>query len=336
MRQWNFCSLLHHNTFGIEAKARLFVEYDSQEELQGFLRNTAVKDKILHIGQGSNLLFTKDFDGTVLHSLLGGISIEEEDENNVVVKAGAGIAWDDFVSFCVNHGYSGLENLSLIPGEVGAAAVQNIGAYGAEVKDFIVQVQIVNLSTGEEEIKKKSDCDYSYRYSNFKGPWKDCYAVTYVYFQLNKVFHPNVNYAAIQSLVEQMEPKLVSASAIRQKIIDIRRKKLPDPNVLGNAGSFFMNPIVEKKAFDELHKKYVDIPYYNVDNGVKIPAGWLIEQCGWKGRNLGGAGIYEKQALVVVNLGGATGKDIVRLSDQVCQDVYDKFGIQIKPEVNWI
>src|SRR5574344_1304300 len=141
MRQWNFCSLLHHNTFGIEAKARLFVEYDSQEELQGFLRNRVVKDKILHIGQGSNLLFTKDFDGTVLHSLLGGISIEEEDENNVVVKAGAGIAWDDFVSFCVNHGYSGLENLSLIPGEVGAAAVQNIGAYGAEVKDFIVQVQ---------------------------------------------------------------------------------------------------------------------------------------------------------------------------------------------------
>jgi UDP-N-acetylmuramate dehydrogenase len=336
MKKWNGCSLLNHNTFGIEAKARLFVEYGSVEELQNFVRSDQSDSKMLHIGQGSNLLFTQDFDGIVFHCNMTGTILEREDENSAILKVGAGMPWDDFVAFCVDHGYYGLENLSQIPGEVGASAVQNIGAYGAEVKKFIESVEVVNLFTGELEIKHNVDCGYAYRYSNFKGPWRGKYAVTHVWFSLDKTFRPNTNYAAVRNIVEEMGADAVSASVIRQKIIDIRKEKLPDPNVLGNAGSFFMNPIVEKETFLELQKKYPDIPYYEVATGIKIPAGWLIEKCGWKGRHLGRAGIYEKQALVIVNLGGATGNEIVTLSHKVSQEVYEKFGISIKPEVNWI
>ena len=336
MKKWNGCSLLNHNTFGIEAKARLFVEYGSVEELQNFVRSDQSDSKMLHIGQGSNLLFTQDFDGIVFHCNMTGTILEREDENSAILKVGAGMPWDDFVAFCVDHGYYGLENLSQIPGEVGASAVQNIGAYGAEVKKFIESVEVVNLFTGELEIKHNVDCGYAYRYSNFKGPWRGKYAVTHVWFSLDKTFRPNTNYAAVRNIVEEMGADAVSASVIRQKIIDIRKEKLPDPNVLGNAGSFFMNPIVEKETFLELQKKYPDIPYYEVATGIKIPAGWLIEKCGWKGRHLGRAGIYEKQALVIVNLGGATGNEIVTLSHIVSQDVYEKFGISIKPVVNWI
>jgi len=336
MEKWSQYSLLHHNTFGIEAKARLFVEYDSVEELQDFIRDGDRGSKILHIGRGSNLLFTQDFDGTVLHSSMRGVVIESEDEDSVVLKVGAGMAWDDFVAFCVDSAYYGLENLSLIPGEVGASAVQNIGAYGAEAKKFIEKIEVVNLLTGKLDIKRNSDCDYNYRYSNFKGPWNGQYAVTHVCFRLSKTFHPNTNYSAVLNLVEEIGKDSVSASLIRQKIIDIRKQKLPDPDILGNAGSFFMNPIVAKETFLELQKKYADIPYYKMATGIKIPAGWLIEKCGWKGLHLGRAGIYEKQALVIVNLGGATAAEIMNLSDKVCQDVYEKFGIRIKPEVNWI
>lgn len=336
MKKWNYYSLLDHNTFGVQAKARLFVEYASVEELQDFIREDHDDSKMLHIGQGSNLLFTQDFDGTVLHCCMTGAILEREDENSVILKVGAGMSWDDFVAFCVNHDYYGLENLSLIPGEVGASAVQNIGAYGAEVKNFIESVEVVNLVTGELEIKRNADCDYDYRYSNFKGPWKGRYAVTHVCFRLNKIFRPNTSYAAVYNMIEEMGSDAVCASMVRQKIIDIRKQKLPDPNVLGNAGSFFMNPIIEKETFLELQKKYADMPYYEVATGIKIPAGWLIERCGWKGRHLGRAGIYEKQALVIVNLGGATGNEIVALSHKVSQDVYEKFGISIKPEVNWI
>lgn len=325
--------LVHHNTFGIHAVADRFVEYDSTEELQDYLTRNEGKRK-LHIGQGSNLLFTQDFHGDILHSRIRDIRQTDSDGTTCTVSAGAGVAWDDFVAFCVDNGLYGLENLSLIPGEVGASAVQNIGAYGAEVKDFIQNVETVNLLTGEREVIDAAACNYGYRYSNFKGSWKNLYAVTHVTYRLNRSFIPNLNYAAVRSLAER--DGALTACTLREQIIAMRRAKLPDPAVLGNAGSFFMNPIISVDAFHALQKTYPDIPYYNIPSGIKVPAGWLIEQCGWKGRGLGRAGIYEKQALVVVNLGGATGADIVALSNRVCQDVYDKFGIRIKPEVNWI
>ena len=321
------------NTFGIEAKANRWLEYRSEDELRRIVP-TLQGEHVLHVGAGSNLLFTKDFDGTVLHSDIRFVSPVSMDADSVWVRVGAAIVWDDFVAYSIANGWSGAENLSLIPGEVGASAVQNIGAYGVEAKDLIDQVECINLSDGTRRVFLNEECNYAYRSSIFKHELKGQYAVTYVTYRLKKSFVPHLDY---ENLREQLvsNPSL-NAAAVRQKIIEIRRSKLPDPEELGNAGSFFMNPIVTREQFEALRVAYPLMPYYDVPNGVKIPAGWLIEQCGWKGRTLGRAGVYEKQALILVNRGGATGEEVVRLCRTIQQDVLNKFGIEIHAEVNLI
>lgn len=331
MKEYTNYSLLNHNTFGMDVEAKRFVEYDSEEELIGLL--PSLGSKYLHIGGGSNLLFRGNFDGTILHSVIKGIEIQENCGEHVLVRVGAGVVWDDFVAWTVERGWGGIENLSLIPGEVGASAVQNIGAYGVEAKDVIVQVKAIHLKTGEKRSFVTDECCYAYRQSIFKNELKGQYAITYVTYKLKVRPTLKLSYGNMKALLEK---KNVTVSDVRQFIIDTRNAKLPDPKVLGNAGSFFMNPVVSRDKFQEIQKDYPQMPYYEVENGVKIPAGWMIEQCGWKGKSLGKAGVHEKQALVLVNLGGASSEEIVTLCNAVCKDVKETFGIDIHPEVNFI
>ena len=327
-------SLLPYNTFGIDVSAARFLEYSSVEELKKLIVQGAIVTPFLHIGGGSNLLFTKDYDGLILHSRIGGIEVTAEDSQAVSLRVGAGVVWDDFVACCVEHGWYGAENLSLIPGEVGASAVQNIGAYGVEVKDLITAVETVNIQ-GYERVYSVEECEYAYRNSIFKRPENKSVFVTYVRFRLSKEERYTLDYGTIrQELAKYPAPTL---PIVRKVIIEIRESKLPDPKVTGNAGSFFMNPIVAKDKLEALQRDYPRIPYYELPDGrVKIPAGWMIDQCGWKGKSLGPAAVHDKQALVLVNRGGAKGSDVIALSDAVRASVRDKFGIDIHPEVNVI
>ena len=327
-------SLLPYNTFGIDVSASRFLEYASVAELKEYIAQGAVTTPFLLIGGGSNLLFTKDYDGLILHSRIGGIEVTAEDSQTVSLRVGAGVVWDDFVACCVEHGWYGAENLSLIPGEVGASAVQNIGAYGVEVKDLITAVDTVNVQ-GYGRVYSVEECEYAYRSSIFKRPENKSVFVTYVRFRLSKEERYTLDYGTIrQELAKYPAPTL---PIVRKVIIEIRESKLPDPKVMGNAGSFFMNPIVAKEKLEALQRDYPRIPYYELPDGrVKIPAGWMIDQCGWKGKSLGPAAVHDKQALVLVNRGGAKGSDIVALSDAVRASVRDKFGIDIHPEVNVI
>lgn len=329
-------SLHHHNTFGLDVRCAHFAEYWDESELFILLLQIDRKQKLFHLGEGSNVLFKDNFQGTILHSAIKGTEVLLHGKSEVLLRVGSGEHWDDFVAQCVAHGFYGLENLSLIPGEVGAAAVQNIGAYGSEVSLFIEEVEVIDLITGEKKCIKKEDCAYAYRYSNFKGAWKGRYAVTYVVFRLSTIFKPCLDYIAIQRELKARNIVKISAGELRDLIIEIRKSKLPDPKELGNAGSFFMNPIVNKEVYLDLKEKYPDMPHYDVDGGVKIPAGWLIQQAGWKGKKMGPAAVYNKQALILVNCGEATGKDIINLADAVCGDVKQIFGIEIRPEVNYI
>ena len=325
-------SLLKHNTFGIDAKCQRFVEYESVEEAQELVRSLKEEDyPLLILGGGSNLLLTGDFKGTVLHS---GISfIEQIDEERV--RCGSAYVWDDFVDYCVSHDLYGAENLSIIPGECGASAVQNIGAYGVEAKDLIDEVEAVEIATGEVHHFKNADCEYSYRQSKFKHEWRNKYLITSVTYRLSKTYQPKLDYGNIRAALAEQGIENPTVAELRQKITDIRNAKLPDPKKIGNAGSFFMNPIVPKAKYEELAVQYERMPHYTIDaDHEKIPAGWMIEQCGWKGKALGPAGVYDKQALVLVNLGGATGADVVRLYQTIQHDVKEKFGIEIHPEVN--
>lgn len=322
------------NTLGIDVSASKFLEYSSEDELRGLIEAGAVTMPYLHIGSGSNLLFIKDYEGTVLHSCIGGVEVTAENEDKVSVRVGAGVVWDDFVDYAVERGWYGTENLSLIPGEVGASAVQNIGAYGVEVKDLISSVETINIR-GEKRVYQVEECEYTYRRSLFKSSEMKSVFVTYVNFCLSKKEHYTLDYGTIRQ--ELAKYPAINLRTLRRVIIDIRESKLPDPKVLGNAGSFFMNPIVPRAQFEALHHQYPSMPYYDVDaNRVKIPAGWMIDQCGWKGKALGPAAVHDKQALVLVNLGGARGTDIVALSDAVRASVRRKFGIDIQPEVNFI
>ncbi len=336
------CSLLGHNTFGIDVKASHFVDYDSVDELQTFVRqhhDAGDASPLLHIGGGSNLLFLSDFCGTILHSRMQEIHVTADEGDYVYVRVTAGITWDDWVQYAVDSHWYGLENLSLIPGEVGASAVQNIGAYGSEAKDFILFVDTVDLHTGEIRHFTAEECRYGYRDSAFKHELRGRYAVTHVHFRLSHSFRPRLDYGGIRRALEErgINETDLTAEQLRQTIIEIRRAKLPEPKELGNAGSFFTNPIVPRATFEQLLKQYPEMPHYEVDNErVKIPAGWMIEQCGWKGKAQGRAGVYERQALVLVNLGGATGKDIAALCERIQSDVKAKFGIEIAPEVNFI
>lgn len=330
-------SLLHHNTFGIDAKCDNFVEYTSVDELVSLLP-ILHSQKWLHIGEGSNLLFVNDHHGTVLHSKIQTCELIKNDGNEVWLRVGAGYNWDDFVDYCVKHQYYGLENLSLIPGEVGASAVQNIGAYGVEACQLIDSVEVLDVATGTLRALSNADCRYAYRDSIFKHELRGACIVTHVIYRLSLTFSPDLEYGAIRRELESrgIPTTEVTAQTLRDMIIEIRQNKLPDPKEIGSAGSFFMNPVVSQDVFENLIGQYPNMPHYAVSNGIKIPAGWMIEQCGWKGKNLGPAGVYSKQALVLVNLGGATGADIVRLSDAVRKDVKAKFGIDIHPEANFI
>lgn len=322
------------NTFGLDVKAAVFLEYKSVEELEKLIVAGRITSPYLHIGGGSNLLFTGDYRGVILHSLIRGIEVTEEDNETVTVRVGAGVIWDDFVAYCVEHGWYGAENLSLIPGEVGASAVQNIGAYGVEVKDLIVAVETVNIQ-GVRRVYSMNECEYSYRNSLFKRPEMKHVFVTHVNFRLSKKEVFTLDYGTIRQELEKY-PTL-ELKTLRKVIINIRKSKLPDPEILGNAGSFFMNPVVKRDVFEELKMDYPLMPFYVLDDErVKIPAGWMIDQCGWKGKSLGLAAVHDKQALVLVNCGGATGADIIALSDAVRASVREKFGIDIHPEVNFI
>lgn len=322
------------NTFGFDVKADVWLEYESVEELERWIAEGRVASPYLHIGAGSNLLFIKDYEGTVLHSHIAGVEITAEDEEQVSVRVGGGVVWDDFVGYCVDHNWYGAENLSLIPGEVGASAVQNIGAYGVEVKDLISSVETINIQ-GERRVYQVDECEYAYRKSLFKKPEMKSVFVTYVNFCLSKKEHYTLDYGTIRQ--ELLKYPVTDLKTLRRVIIDIRESKLPDPKVLGNAGSFFINPIVPRAQFEELKQQYPSMPYYDVDTDrVKIPAGWMIDCCGWKGKALGPAAVHDKQALVLVNLGGAAGKDVIALSDAVRASVREKFGIEIHPEVNFI
>ena len=337
------CSVKEFNTFGIDATAHLMVKYSSIDELTDFLKKYRQEEShlpLLHIGGGSNLLFLSDFAGIILFSEIKDITLLSEDEETVLVSVGAGVTHDDFVQYAIQKGWYGVENLSLIPGQVGASAVQNIGAYGVEAGDFIKTVHTISLEDGTSRQWNHDELCYSYRHSIFKDQAiRGKYAVCHVVFQLKKRFTPCLNYGGLRATLQQkgISEENLSATMLRDIIIETRQNKLPDPKVMGNAGSFFMNPIVGIDTLQRIQAKNSNVPYYEVDKEtVKIPAGWLIEQCGWKGKSIGPAAVHDRQALVLVNKGGATGKDILELCKAVQQSVEETFGIHLYPEVNFI
>jgi UDP-N-acetylmuramate dehydrogenase len=326
--------LRRYNTFGIDVTAARFIEYDSADELREWIGNARLSGPFLHIGRGSNLLFPGDYEGTVLHSNIKTIEVTDEPPGAVRLKVGAGVVWDDLVACCVERNWYGAENLSGIPGEAGASAVQNIGAYGVEAKDLITEVHTIDIE-GRERIYSRADCRFGYRHSIFKEPSCEKVIVTHVCFRLSKQESYTLDYDAVRKALEG-EPE-VSPGAVRKAVIRIRNRKLPDPAVWGNAGSFFMNPVIPEATFEALRRDHPSIPFHPADGGcVKIPAGWLIEQSGWKGKSIGPAAVYDRQALVLVNKGGATGRDILALSDAVRSSVKEIFGIDIHPEVKII
>lgn len=335
-------SLLPYNTFGIDVLADTMVFYDSPEDLAGIIQASLqnLPRPLLHIGEGSNLLFMKDFPGTILMCENKEITVLEHTEDKVIVRVGAGLKMDDFILHSISQGWYGLENLSNIPGQVGASAVQNIGAYGVEAGEYIYAVNCLSLEDASSIRLTNEECQFAYRYSIFKSPeYKGKVAVTSVEYCLDTKFVPKVDYGGIRRSLasEGLCAESVSALELRNTIIKIREAKLPDPKKQGNAGSFFMNPIVDRDIYESILAKYPDMPRYELDNGkVKIPAAWLIEQCGWKGKGVGRAGVHSVQPLVLVNLGGAKGEDISNLSHLIQKDVFNTFGINISPEVNFI
>ena len=337
MKDYKNYSLKAHNTFGIEAKCKRFLEFENDSEaieVAKILRESA--EPYIIIGGGSNLLLTKDFEGILVRSAIKGFEFEK-DYTCYRMTCGSGEVFDDMVAASIKAGYYGMENLSLIPGDVGASAVQNIGAYGVEAKDLILCVWMIDIATGKPCIIGNEECEYSYRQSRFKKDWKNRYLITRVTYALSTTFTPHLDYGNIRAELERKGISNPTAQQLRDTIIDIRNAKLPDPKVTGNAGSFFMNPIVSREKYESLAAQYEGMPHYDVDaDKVKIPAGWMIDQCGWKGRSLGRAGVHDKQALVLVNRGGATGSEIVALCEAIQRDVRQKFGIEIHPEVNII
>ena len=329
-------SLLRHNTFGIDVKTRWFIEYESEAELKKILTDEYFLSlPFLQIGEGSNLLFLSDFDGIIMHSRIMGIEVLQKNTSFVDIKAGAGVMWEDLVAHCVEQNWGGIENLSFIPGETGAAAVQNIGAYGAEIKDCLLEVHAYNIETGVKEIFSNADCKYAYRESIFKTTHSGKYILTHVVLRLSTQPVFNLEYGNLKEVLSS-QPE-INLWAIRNAIIRIRENKLPDPKKTGNAGSFFKNPYICKEHYEVLKLTYPEIPHYPVDEDVvKVPAAWLIDQCGWKGKQMGRAAVHNEQPLVLVNTGGATGADIATLAEAIRQDVKKVFLIDLEPEVLYI
>jgi UDP-N-acetylmuramate dehydrogenase len=325
-------SLRNYNTFGLDYKADRFDSIRSEEEGTDFIKTLNRSSPLLVLGGGSNMLFVSDFPGTIIHPEIGGTDIHGKSENHVIISAGAGVVWDDLVAWCVENGFGGLENMSLIPGCVGASPVQNIGAYGVEVRESVTKVRAISLSDGLIREFSNNECLFGYRDSIFKGELKGKYLITKVFFRLSTKHQFNLGYGTLNDEVHKAGE--VSLKTIREAVINIRRNKLPDPAITGNAGSFFRNPVISNEKAAELKDKYPGIPLYNeTSGGMKVAAGWLIEQCGWKGKRIGDAGVHDKQALVIVNHGNATGRDIFKLSESVRKSVGDKFGIDLQREV---
>ncbi len=331
-------SLKPYNTFGIEATARYFASFQNISELEELCssKHLTLNPKLI-LGGGSNVLFTKNVDGIVLHNKLCGIEVVNVDEDHVFVKAGAGESWHPFVLYCIAQGYAGVENLSLIPGSVGASPMQNIGAYGVELKDVFHELEAYHLKEGTVQKFSKEDCAFGYRESVFKKAHKGRFVITSVTFRLHKKPRFNISYGAIQQELDTMGVQELSIAAVSQAVINIRTSKLPDWKLVGNAGSFFKNPIVGNKLYTQLKALYPEIAAFAAGpNETKLAAGWLIEQCGWKGARRGDAGCYPKQALVLVNYGGATGAEIFALSEEIIGSVQQKFGVTLEREVNVI
>ena len=325
-----------YNTFGIDVKARFFNEFSSVEQLEEYLMLYS-QYPIFILGGGSNILFTKDYDGTVLKNNIRGIDLQHEDAEYVYVKVGAGENWHQFVLHCINHNWAGIENLSLIPGNIGASPIQNIGAYGVELDDVFWSLEAFHLFERRIHTFTSEDCEFGYRNSVFKERYKDQFAILSVTFQLKKkpVYH--VSYGAITEELEKLGVKELSIKAVSKAVINIRSAKLPDPQKIANAGSFFKNPEVPTEKYEALKIEFPNIVAYPLAKGtVKLAAGWMVEQCGWKGYRKGDAGCHAKQALVLVNYGNATGKEIYDLSEEILQSVTEEFGIILEREVNII
>lgn len=332
-------SLRPYNSFGFDAIAKYFVEINTIDDLQTLIQSGVLqKHKTLILSGGNNILFQKDvFDGLVVYINTKGIDIPREDGNEVVVRAQAGEDWPEFVRFCVSKGWHGVENLAHIPGKVGAAPVQNIGAYGMELKDSFLQCEAMDLSTGKSKVFTKEDCHFGYRESIFKRELKGQYVITSVYFLLKKNAPLHLEYGNIRCYLEQNGIENPSLQQLHDAICAIRDAKLPDVKQIGSAGSFFKNPVISIEQFEDLQQQYPNIPHYPDTEGmVKVPAGWLIEQAGWKGWRDEHVGVYDKQALVLVHYGGGTGQDIVELAHKIQDSVEKKFGIRISPEVNFV
>lgn len=325
-------SLKQYNTFGLEAKCKYFFSFNTEDELLELIEgNQLLAKNVLVLGGGSNLLFVEDYSGLVLYPQIKGIDIIDEDEDNVVLRVGAGVDWDEFVEHTVSNNWSGLENLSLIPGNVGASPVQNIGAYGVEVGDCIYSVEAVNIENGEKVEFLNEQCEFGYRSSVFKTEFKEMFVVTYVNFILSKKFVPKLGYGSIKDEIEKLGE--VSLENLRKAVIAIRESKLPDPEEIGNAGSFFKNPVVDEELAKRLRDKYEGMPEYATPGGIKLAAGWLIDKCGWKGYRKGDAGVHKDQALVLVNYGNASGMDIIALANDIKKSVFMEFGVNLDMEV---
>jgi UDP-N-acetylmuramate dehydrogenase len=328
-------SLKPYNTFGIDVKSEYFLDIQSVDVLREFLKGDTRKFKpFLVLGGGSNILFTKDFKGTILRAGLKGFETVRETNDNVWIKAYAGEKWDDLVGFCVERGYGGVENLSLIPGSVGAAPVQNIGAYGAELKDVFYELQAMHIKTGDIRIFTKADCAFSYRNSTFKSKVQGQFIILSVTLTLSKKPVFNTIYGSVEAELKNIGNGEKSLKSIREAVSRIRRSKLPDPAEIGNSGSFFKNPVITGMKYSELLDSFPNlVAYKDQSDGYKVSAGWLIEACGWKGKRIGDAGVYPMQALVLVNYGGAKGKDILELAKDVRESVKERFGIELENEV---
>ncbi len=349
MKIHNNYNLIKLNTFGISANAKFFVESKNEADLKKLFSAPKFKDnKKLFLGGGSNILFTKDFNGLVILNKLKGIEILKEDSESVVIRCMGGEIWHDLVIFTVERGLWGIENLSLIPGTVGAAPMQNIGAYGAELKNVLENVEAYEINTGGKKIFSREECEFGYRDSIFKNRLKDRYFISAVTLKLSKIPQPNLSYKTLAEYLEKParlddtgrsggnKIEVKNSKQISDAVADIRRSKLPDPKIIGNAGSFFKNVFVTEEKKKELLEMHPKMPFFEEEGVVKIPAGWLIENAGWKGKRLGNAGVHEKQALVLVNHKGATGEEVLTLANKIIADVKEKFGLELVPEVNLV
>lgn len=332
----NNISLKQYNTFGIDVKAKLFSIFTNPETLQQHIADYS-RQPIMILGGGSNVLFTKNFEGLVLKNEIKGIELIKEDANHIYVKAGAGENWHAFVQYALGRNWAGLENLSLIPGNVGASPMQNIGAYGVEIREVFEELEAFHVKEKKIKLFTVNDCEFGYRESVFKKKYKNQFVILNVTFRLNKKPHFNTSYGAIEQELQKMAVKDLSIQSVSQAVINIRSSKLPDPAKIGNAGSFFKNPEISLRQFQQLQNSYSGMIGYPLNNGnVKLAAGWMIEQCGWKGLRRGDAGCHSQQALVLVNYGNARGKDVFDLSEEIVVSVKKKFGIQLEREVNII